>query len=83
MKQALIEAERECTERWDVNPDKVLRPIGFTYRTWDECTGSTDSPRWVWWRVRGYLEEFKGRSGDVLFYERHEDIEGIDDRQVH
>ena len=77
MIEALIKAEKECTERVDVNPDKVLRPIGTTFREWNECLTSTDLPHWIIWKVVGYLQEFRGRRGDVLLYERMEEIQSV------
>ena len=74
----LIKAEKECTDRVDVSPDKVLRPIGSTFREWIECSVSTDLPHWVTWEVVGYFQSFRGRRGSVLFYERMEEI-GIKD----
>lgn len=77
MIEALIKAEKECTERVDVNPDKVLRPIGTTFREWNECLTSTDLPHWITWEVVGYLQEFRGRRGDALLYERMEEIQSV------
>lgn len=79
MIQALRNAERECTERRDIKPDKMLRSIGTTFKTWNECVGSTEIPHWAWWRVKGYMRSFRGRNGNAILYERMEEIEGIDD----
>ena len=32
MKDAFIRASKECTEQQDINPSKVLRPIGTTFQ---------------------------------------------------
>ncbi len=77
MIEALIKAEKECTKRIDINPDKILRPIGTTFREWIEPFSSTKLPYWVTWRIIGYIEEFKGRRGDMICYERMEEIESI------
>ena len=74
MIEALIKAEAECTERLDINPDKVLRPIGSTFKEWNECLTSTDLPHWVTWEIMGYMEVFRGRRGNTLLYERMEEI---------
>ena len=74
MIEALISAEKECTERVDVNPDKVLRPIDTTFKEWSECKCSTEPAHWVTWKVIGYIQSFRGRSGDILLYERMEEI---------
>ncbi len=79
---SIVEAKRkaheECTEQRDIYPAKKLRPIGDTFRTWNGCENSTDEAHWVWWKVKGYMESFRGRSGNILMYERMEEIEGID-----
>lgn len=72
---ALIKAEKECTERVDVNPDKVLRPIGTTFREWTECLCSTELPHWVTWKVVDYFQSFRGCRGNTLLYERMEEIQ--------
>ena len=77
MIECLIKAERECTKRVDVSPDKVLRPIGTTFKEWNECLTSTDLPHWVTWKVIGYFECFRGRRGDTLLYERMEEIQSV------
>jgi len=77
MIEALIKAEKECTERVDVNPGKILRPIGAVFKDWCECLSSTDLPHWSWWRVKGYMQSFRGRRSNALLYERMEEIEGI------
>ena len=74
MIEALISAEKECTEREDVNPDKVLCPLGTTFREWSECLTSTELAHWVTWKVIGYIQSFRGRRGNVLLYERMEEI---------
>lgn len=51
MIEALIKAEAECTERVDVKPNKVLRPIGTKFREWYEPVTSTDPPHWQHWEV--------------------------------
>lgn len=79
MFEALISAEKECTERVDVNPDKVLLPVGHVYKEWIECEYSTDLPHWAWWEVVGYVQSFRGRNGDKLLYERMEEIRGCDE----
>ena len=75
MIECLINAEKECTERVDVNPDKVLRPIGTIFREWNECLCSTELPHWVTWKVVGYLQSFRARYGNTLLYERMEEIQ--------
>jgi len=77
--QALINAERECTEHRDIVPDRVLRPIGTIFKEWSECTNSTDLPHWIWWKVTGEHQTFVGRRGDIGLYERHEEIQGIEE----
>lgn len=74
MIEALIKAETECTERVDVNPDKVLRPIGTTFKEWNECSNSTEPAHWVTWKVIGYMQSFRGRYGNTILYERMEEI---------
>ncbi len=74
MISALISAEKECTERVDVNPDKALRPIGTVFKEWNECKCSTELPHWVCWKVIGYIDSFRGRVGNTLLYERMEEI---------
>ena len=66
MIEALISAEKECTERVDVNPDKVLRPLGTTFREWSKCLTSTELAHWITWKVIGYIHSFRGRRGNVL-----------------
>lgn len=75
MIESLIAAERECISQVDINPDKVLRPIGTTFREWTDCLTSTELPHWMVWEVIGYIEAHKGRSGNTLFYERFEEIQ--------
>lgn len=75
MMEALIKAEAECTERVDVNPEKVLRPIGFRFREWFEPLASTDLPHWQYWEVVAHIESFRGRCGNALLYERMEEIQ--------
>ena len=77
MIECLIKAEKECTERVDVNPDKVLRPIGTIFKEWTECECSTELPHWVTWKVVGYIQSFRGRRGDTLLYERMEEIQSV------
>lgn len=77
MIECLIKAEKECTFRVDVNPDKVLRPIGATFKEWTECSCSTDLPYWITWKVIGYIQSYRGRSGNTLFYERMEEIQSV------
>ena len=79
MIEALIAAYKECTEQRDIKPDKVLRPVGTVFKSWCDDPCSTDLPHWVWWRVKGYMESFRQRHDYVLFYERMEEIEGIDE----
>ena len=78
MIECLIAAEKECTEREDVCPDKVLRPIGTVFKDWSECKTSTELPHWSWWEVVAYMQVFRGRRGNTLLYERHEEIKGIE-----
>ena len=75
MIECLISVEKECTERVDVNPEKVLRPIGTTFQEWNECLSSTEPAHWVNWKVVGYIQSFRGRRGDVLLYEKMEEIQ--------
>ena len=78
MIECLIAAEKECTEHLDVNPDKVLRPIGAVFRQWIEPISSTELPHWINWRVKAHGQTFRGRRGDTLLYERHEEVESFD-----
>lgn len=78
MIEALIRAEKECAEEIDIDPDKVLRPIGTVFREWDECLMITELPHWIHWEVIGYSETFKGRRGNVLLYERHEELRSVE-----
>lgn len=80
-KKAIEDAEKECTERVDVNPDKVLRPIGFTFREWCEHGYSTETPGWIYWKIIGFVQTFKYRMGDTIYYERMEEIEGIEESE--
>jgi len=75
MIESLIKAEKECSKRVDLKPDKVLQPIGATFKEWSDCISSTDAPHWVTWKVIGYIQSYRGRRGDTLFYERMEEIE--------
>ncbi len=77
MIESFIAAEKECTERVDIKPNKTFRPIGTVFKEWNECSTSTDLPHWTWWRVKGYMQVYRGRRGNTLLYERHEEIEGI------
>jgi len=77
MEEYLIKTEAECSGRVNVNPDKVLLPIGSTFKRWMEDGTSTDLPHWVEWEVVGYVEVFRGRRGDALCYERCEEIKLI------
>lgn len=82
MIESYISAEAECTERVDVNPDKVLRPIGTVFKVWAECLNSTEPPHWTWWKVVGYVETFRGTRGDnVLAYERMEEVEATEGKE--
>ena len=74
MIDSLIKADKECIEHEDVNPGKVLRPIGSTLRTWQECKTSTEQPHWANWKVTGYRRRFRGRQDKTLFYERMEEV---------
>ena len=78
MIEALISADKECTKRRDIAPDKVLRPIGTIWREWIEPNAFTELPGWMYWRVKGYVEVFKWREGDTIYYERHEEIEATE-----
>lgn len=77
MIECLIAAERECTEQRDISPNKVLRPIGATFKEWTEDMCSTDLPHWITWEVVGYMQVYRGREGDVLLYERCEEIKSV------
>ncbi len=81
MIDTLIAAERECTESVDINPDKVLRSVGFTYREWIESTTSTELPHWVTWEIVGYMQTFSHRQGNTLYYERLEEIRLKEDNE--
>lgn len=74
MLESLIKAEKECTEQRDVNPDKVLRPIGTLFKEWIKNDNSTELPHWAVWEVCGYMEIYRGRRGNVLLYQRSEEI---------
>lgn len=74
MIECLIKAEKECTERVDVNPDKVLRPIGTTFMERSECINSTELPHWITWKAIKHIQSFRGRQGSTLLYERMEEI---------
>ena len=69
-------AEKECVESVDINPGKVLRPIGTVFREWNECLTTNELPHWVYWEITGYGQTFKGRRGKALLYEQHEEIKG-------
>ena len=77
MIEALIAADRDCTESIDILPNKVLRPIGYVFKEWNDCPTSTDLPHWMFWEVAGYMQVFRGRRGDKLMYERCEEIKGF------
>lgn len=77
MIESLIAAESECTAWVDIAPDKILRPIGTTFKEWTECLSSTEPPHWTTWKVTGYFNSFRGRQGDTLLYERVEGIEAV------
>jgi len=70
----LAKAEKECTKRIDVNPDKVLRPVGTKFDEWYEPSGSTDIPHWQHWEVVAHIKSFRGRRGNALLYEQMEEI---------
>lgn len=76
--ECLINAEKECTKREDIRPDKALRPIGTVFKEWTECETSTELPHWTWWEVVAYRQSFRGRRGNTLLYERCEEIKGIE-----
>lgn len=78
MLSALIAADKECTDQRDIMPDKALRPIGTVSKEWSECEHSTELPHWIYWKVDGYAEVFRGRRGSVLLYERCESVVGIE-----
>lgn len=82
MIESLIAAEKECTKREDVNPAKVLRPIGTIMKEWTDCPFSTDLPHWIYWRIKGYLNSYRGRHGDTLFFERMEEIESLNSDEI-
>lgn len=81
MIEALIEAERECTERVDVCPEKVLRPIGFVFKDWCESLSSTKPPHWIYWKIDEHCTTFQGRHGDKLLYERCESLISISEEE--
>ncbi len=64
----------ECTKFVDVEPNKVLRPVGTTFQEYVEDMTTTDLPKTVIWKVVGYLESFVSRCGETLFYRRNEEI---------
>ena len=70
----MIAAEKECTSRQDVKPDRVLRPIGTRFKEWIKCENTTTMPHWTTWKVVGYIESYKGRKGNTLLYERNEEL---------
>ena len=74
MIESMMKAEKECTSERDMAPLKQLRPIGATFEEWMECRFSTELPHWAVWEIIGYIKEYKGRQGDVLLYERFEEI---------
>ena len=74
MIESLIKADQECTTQRDVNPGKVLRPIGTRFREWCENRGSTDPPCYLEWKVVDHYESFKGRRGDTILFERMEEV---------
>ncbi len=78
MIESAIKAEKECTEEEDIEPDKVLRPIGTVFRVWIEPQWSTELPHWAYWEVVRYITSYCGRKGNILLYERHEEIRGIE-----
>lgn len=78
MIESLIAAEKECTESVDIAPGKVLRPIGTVWKEWFEPATSTDPPHWIYWEVMNYAQAYRGRRGDTLLFERHEEIKSID-----
>ena len=82
MIESLIAAEKECTERVDINPNKVLSPIGTIFKEWIECESSTELPHLVWWEVVGYLSSFRGCRGNILLYERMEEIRMAKSQEV-
>ena len=74
---AYIEAEKECTESVDINPGKVLRPIGTTFRVWNECLCSTEPPHWTTYKVVKHGTSFVARNGKKMLFERTEEIEAV------
>jgi len=74
MIENLIKAEQECTEWVDIEPDKILRPVGTTFDEWVESPSSTQIPHWVKWEVAGHFQSFAGRRGNVGLYRRREEI---------
>ena len=79
MIEAIKAAYRECTNRVNICPDKVLRSIGTVFKEWIDDPCSTDLPHWTWWEVVGHFESFAGRNGDTLLYERHESHECVEE----
>lgn len=75
---SIIDAFNQCTEKEDIKPDKVLRPIGTTFKEWAECSTTTDLPHWINWKVVGHMESIVGRRGNTLLYERNEEIESFE-----
>ncbi len=79
MKEALIRAEKECTESRDIEPEKVLRPIGTVFKEWVEHKSSTEVDGWAYYKVDEHIQVFRGRRGKVLLYGRCESIVGIEE----
>ena len=74
MIDSLRAAEQECTKDVDIKPEKVLRPIGTTFKEWIEELSTTELPHWVTWEIVGYEKTFSGRRGNTLLFERMEEI---------
>ena len=78
MIEPLLKASRECTKSEDIAPTKILRPIGTTFYEWVECKFTTELPHWLTWKVVGVIEEYKGRRGNTMLFERMNEIRLID-----
>ena len=77
--ELLISSEKEFTDWKDINPNKVLRPIGTIFKEWIENITSTEPARFYTWEVVGYFQSYRGRRGNIGLYERMEEIRLADE----
>ena len=82
MIKSLIKAEAECTERIDIEPDKVLRPIGTRFEERMENISSTDPPCIAIWEVVDYVTTYRGRRGNAILFTRNEAIECVGTKEI-